>query len=79
MRPRPLGATVVRGVESFRLIITDIRRIFFVFSSCICVLDLHGRDHTIPAQATEEVFSRLKSSICCGILGMMRQEKWEIS
>ena len=43
------------------------------------MLDLHGRDHIIPAQATAEVFSRLESSISSGILGMMRQEKWEIS
>jgi hypothetical protein len=67
----------VRGIEGFR-VITGIRRIFFVLSSCICVLDLYGRDHNIPAQAVAEVFSRLKSSICSGILGMMRQEKWEI-
>jgi hypothetical protein len=42
------------------------------------MLDLHGRDHNISAQAVAEVFSRLKSSICSAILGMMRQEKWEI-
>ena len=69
----------MREVEGFRVIVTGIRRIFFVPSLCVCVFDLHGRDHTIPARAVAEVFFRLKSFIRSGILGMMRQEKWEIS
>jgi hypothetical protein len=43
------------------------------------MLDPHGRDHTIPALTVAGVFFPLKSFICSGILGMMRQEKWEIS